>query len=211
MHHHKTTLWTESLASFNERIASSSPTPGGGAVTVVAAVMGASLILMAIDVSLKKQEIPALIQLRKQIKQQSDTLVAYADRDVEVFEHYMKGLQLPKATEGEKQYRKEYLRQATLNATDIPMAAAREISKILKLSLPSLPLIKKSVMSDIGAGVYLIHAALKGVLLNVDINLAYMKDNILVGTFKDEQRRVLTEAETLAGEILGRVSEMLGA
>jgi formiminotetrahydrofolate cyclodeaminase len=100
-----------------------------------------------------------------------EKLKVHADEDISVFECYMKALRLPKTTDEEIASRKLAILAAAENATESPLASARDMINALELGLAASELVKANVLSDIGAGSNLIEGAIAGTLRNVDINL----------------------------------------
>src|SRR5690606_14851924 len=98
------------------------------------------------------------------------------DKDTEAFNLFMEALRLPKETETEKEFRKQKLEEATIEAIKVPL-------EIMKLSYLGLETIEKMVeygnknaLSDIGVGCLLLHSGLEGAILNVKINLSGLSD-----------------------------------
>src|SRR4051794_3747560 len=123
------TLWGQSLAAFRNAVASDAPTPGGGSVSMVSASLGLGLVIMALEITHKKQEPgPAADELGHFLATAREQLAAlgrHADEDVAVFNAYLSALRMPKATDEEKAARKSAMQQALEQATRAPLAAAR--------------------------------------------------------------------------------------
>src|SRR5437764_5205998 len=115
------TLWSQSLAACRDVVASDAPTPGGGSVAMVSASLGLGLVIMALEITHRKQEPgPAADELARHLttaREQLAALSRHADEDVAVFNAYMSALRMPKATEDEKAARKQAMQQALENAT----------------------------------------------------------------------------------------------
>lgn len=173
------TIWNLSLTDFKEKIASNSPTPGGGSVTIVCGVFGVSLIIMALEVSLRSIKEQLLNQkatdLLLELRSKMSHLSALADTDIIVFNKLMESFKLPKKTEAEQQTRNSSIKKSLYEATLSPIQAAETLDEILSLAEECVELINRNIISDIEAGVILLRAAIEGVLLNVDINLANLE------------------------------------
>src|SRR5262245_8861675 len=174
------TLWGQSLAAFRNAVASDAPTPGGGSVSMVSASLGLGLVIMALEITHRKQEPgPASDDLLRHLTKARELLTAlsrHADEDVAVFNAYMTALRMPKATPDEKAARKQAMQQALENATRTPLTAARTAVTALEIADESAGLAGPHVVSDVGAGAALLGAAVTAVLLNVDINLPGLAD-----------------------------------
>src|SRR6516164_2939024 len=131
------TLWTQSLAQFRDAVASDAPTPGGGSVAMVSAAFGLGLVVMALEITHKKQEpgpeADEVAGLLAKARALLARLAEHADEDVRVFDAYMSALRLPKQTDEEKAARKTAMQQALVNATRAPLAAARDAVTAMEL------------------------------------------------------------------------------
>ncbi|MEZ2339221.1 cyclodeaminase/cyclohydrolase family protein [Mucilaginibacter sp. RCC_168] len=201
-------LLNNSLSKLINDVASDSPTPGGGSVSVVSAALGLSLVIMAAEISKKNNSSMDLENLILETKSASESLLGFADKDIEVFNQYMFALKLPKHNDEEKQVRNEAIQAAAKMATESPLKAAAEIVKSMKLTKRLLPFIKKDVVSDIGAGIALLNASLNAVLLNVDINLSSIRDSLLKTTFKSKKIALLNTGADVYALVWDEVTNM---
>src|SRR5262245_7066615 len=142
-------VWTLSVAELRERTASSEPTPGGGSVACVCATLGAGLVVMALEITLKKAS-PDTEPLRRRPDEARailERLARHADRDVEVFNKYMAAMTLPKSTDEEKSVRREAMLEAAVAATEAPLAAAQDVLAMLALAESVAKQVKPQVLS----------------------------------------------------------------
>jgi len=172
-------LWDLSLRSALERTASESPTPGGGSVAPLSAAFGLGLVLMALEISAKKQPSSEASELIARGRQLLSELSGFVDRDVDVFRSYMRALKLPKQTEPEKAARDAARDAACQLAARTPLQAAEVCLQALTFSHDAVPYVQKNVWSDLLAGVDMLFGALKAVLRTVDINLPQLRDEPL--------------------------------
>jgi len=201
-------IWSLNLREFREKIASSEPTPGGGSVTVVSASFGLALVIMAMEITLKKpsEELTALTDKTKAVLHK---LSSYADEDIEVFESYMRAFKLPKNNESEVAFKKRELSSSVVAATESPLNAASYIIQSMQLAKEAIPLTKRSVISDIGAGVSLLLGALNGLLLNVDVNLPNIENSDLRERIQVKRNRLRDEGVNLSRTILDEVNKII--
>lgn len=190
-------LWDLNLLQLKEKVASIDPTPGGGSVSVVTAVLGLSLIQKGIRVSLKRATEGAaeqdLSSLEIRATSAMEPLKRYADADAQAFQRYAGAFALPRLTEEEKAIRKREMEEALMHATRIPLEAASQMKLCLGIAETAIRLVKASVLSDVAAGALLIRTSIETVLLNVDSNLNGISDPFLKKEIS-EQRRQLEEA-----------------
>jgi formiminotetrahydrofolate cyclodeaminase len=206
------TLWDMGLAQFRDATASAEPTPGGGSVAGVSAALGLGLVIMALEISVKRkdaQRIEETSALIAEARELMASLAADADEDVRAFRAYMAALKLPKTTDEEKAARKTVMQQSTRNATQAPLLAAGHIVAALRIAQYAVPLSHLHVVSDVGAGAALLEGALKAVLYNVDINLPSLADAELQQRCRMERATLASDGIALAAEVLESVSGKL--
>ena len=208
------TLWHSRLADFREATASAQPTPGGGSVAGVSAALGVGLLIMALEISVKRKDAVLPENARELIaeaRRLMALLSAGADGDILAFRGYMTALQLPKATDAEKALRREKLQSATRQATESPLQTARHILDALRLAGKAVPLTHTHVVSDVAAGASLLEGALKAVLFNVDINLPSLADAGLRAAWGEERAGLARHSAEVAAEVLRAISARLAA
>jgi formiminotetrahydrofolate cyclodeaminase len=171
-------LWDLSLRAALDQTASASPTPGGGSIAPITGAFGLGLVLMALEISAKKQS-PAAEAANAALEQGRShlgELSQFADRDVAVFRAYMEALRLPKLTEAEQSARDTARAAASLDAARTPLLAAEACLRALQFASLAAPNVHKTVWSDLLAGADLMMGALKAVLRTVDINLPALRE-----------------------------------
>jgi len=203
------TIWNDTLNSFCEKTASSDPTPGGGSVSSVSALLGASLVRMAVEITLKNSDSVIIKESKRSILELTNSLAAYADKDIEVFNQYIEALKMPKNSAEEKELRSNAMKIAIFNATQTPIQTAEVISKIMEDTAKITPFIKKDVISDIGSGIYLLESALNAVLLNVAINLPYIRDEDIKMNFLNQQNLIKTNSKNYFNQCIELVNKIL--
>ncbi|MBB4342990.1 cyclodeaminase/cyclohydrolase family protein [Rhizobium leguminosarum] len=171
----QTSIWTSPLEIFCQDISSSEPTPGGGAVSMVAATFGVSLVEMAVNVTLNKNEEQSLRLAVSQLSSIRQQLIELADDDISTFRNFMAALQKPKSNETLAEQRKVALASCALQASMVPLAACDAVIAALAIAKEIRPAVTKLIVSDVDAGEYLLRAAGCAVLLNVDANLAWLE------------------------------------
>jgi formiminotetrahydrofolate cyclodeaminase len=195
-------LWDLSAADLRDRTASASPTPGGGSIASVAGALGASLLIMAAEITQKGAIDPApLAAWLTEARHLLAALARHADRDVEAFDAYMAAAALPKSSDAEKSARKAALGAAALGAATAPLEAARDMVRALDLGVRIASLTKKSVASDVLAGSDLLGGAVTAALRNVDVNLGAIPD-------PEERTRLAEQRDALLDATEARVNEI---
>jgi len=206
-------VWDTTLAKFLEDTASHAPTPGGGSVTMVSASLGLGLVIMALEISLKKKasrsELGAMEDLLKTARQQMQLLTLQVEQDIIAFKQYMEAISLPKQTSAEKTRRQQAIQQAVLAATSVPLAAARDTLAAIETTMVAAQISHTQVISDVGAGATLLGGAIAGVLLNVDINLPHISDPEIKQKFALEREELAKISQEKVRIILAQVQQRI--
>ena len=174
--------WAEkSLREFQDALASSDPTPGGGSAAGVALGQAAALAVMVSDLTLSKDSLQDGWTISEKVKLVAipllDEGLELATQDSDAFDAVVASFRLPKATDDEKASRRDSIRSATLGAAEVPFRTASKALDLLEL-LPELA--EKgnpNAASDVGVAGLLASAALKGAVFNVEINLESLPES----------------------------------
>ncbi|MEO6189768.1 MAG: glutamate formimidoyltransferase [Saprospiraceae bacterium] len=201
-----TTLVNLSLEKFAQETASDSPAPGGGSVSAYLGALGASLSTMVANLSIHKKGFEDKYDLfNKQAilgARLSAELLELVDKDTEAFTAIMNAFKLPKSSLEEKKARKKAIKNATINAIDVPM-------KTIEVALQILPITKLMVeqgnvnsISDAGVGALCIEAAIKGAALNVKINASTLDNEEDKKSYYSKANQYLKSATESVEEIM---------
>ena len=208
-------IWNATLSEFRERTASHEPTPGGGSVAAVSATFGLALVIMALEITSKKtvatEDQQQLANVITTARSRLQNLSQHANEDILAFQGYIQALSLPKVTDEEKVIRKQALNQALTTATNVPLAAAREIVEAIKIAHTASELSHLQIISDVGAGAAILGGALTAVLFNVDVNLPGLKDPTIKETIVTERENLAREGASVVATTLKRVQERIEA
>ncbi len=153
-----------------EEVASVSPAPGGGSVAALSGSLAAALVAMVLGNALKKKGVDraAVEELLRQVTPICASFLAAVDADTEAFNLVMKALALPK---NQPEVRRCALADATKQATLVPLQVSEQCSALSEVMRDVVLHARKSLASDLGAGVWALQAALEGAAYNVLINL----------------------------------------
>ena len=174
--------WAQkTLREFQDALASSDPTPGGGSAAGVALGQAAALAVMVSDLTLSKDSLQDGWTISEKVKLVAipllDEGLELATQDSDAFDAVVASFRLPKATDDEKASRRDSIRSATLGAAEVPFRTASKALDLLEL-LPELA--EKgnpNAASDVGVAGLLASAALKGAVFNVEINLESLPES----------------------------------
>jgi formiminotetrahydrofolate cyclodeaminase len=166
------------IEEFLEELAARKPTPGGGSVAALSGALAAGLVSMAAEFSRNKD-------VSEEARTLMNTLTQLVDRDARAF-----------------------AARDMREATQVPLQTAKHSYAVLKLAGALFETCNPRVITDIGVAAKMAEAAVKGAMLNVEVNLASIGD-------EDYKREVLKEtegfshpdslAETIVDNIEGRL------
>ena len=169
-----------SLEEFAERLASAEPTPGGGTASAVAGALGAALVAMVARTTIGKKKFADRQAAMEAIRDEADALrrdlLVQAEADAKAFDAVLAAYRLPRGTPEEEARRGAAIQDATRGAIATPLAVGRLARRVLDLARHVAADGNPSAASDAGVGGLLAAAALRGALLNVQINLAQLAD-----------------------------------
>jgi formiminotetrahydrofolate cyclodeaminase len=174
------TLRETTLGQYLEHVSSSSPTPGGGGVAAIVASLGAALGAMVTSLTSKKSENEEISALAAKCADYRETFLRLSAADECAFDSVMAALKLPK----DDPTRTEQVEATVQAAAQAPLEVAKACLDFL-IDLESLvTLASRHSISDVGAAAYLVLAALRASLLNVHINITFMKDQAAANAFE---------------------------
>eukprot|EP00123_Amoebidium_parasiticum_P022050 comp7852_c0_seq1/m.3438 comp7852_c0_seq1/g.3438 ORF comp7852_c0_seq1/g.3438 comp7852_c0_seq1/m.3438 type:complete len:258 (-) comp7852_c0_seq1:189-962(-) len=205
----QTSLWDLKGGDLLSQTASTNPTPGGGSVATMSGSLGMGLVIMALEVSSKRKD--ATDTQHEQLKAaraQLEKIRPLADEDVAAFDAYMAAMKLPKGTPEEQDARQKAMQEAALKATETPLKAARELLKGLEISVDAATSSHRNIVSDVGAGAFLLESAVHATLLNVDINLGSLNETTR-GEMREQRKELAEKAKELGLKATGKVAERL--
>jgi formiminotetrahydrofolate cyclodeaminase len=204
------------LREFSDQLASAAPTPGGGSASAVAGGLAAALVAMVGRLTLGKLEGEEHAAERGQMEQaveQADRLrlelLELADRDAEAFEQVMAAYKLSKSTEEEKEKRRATLQEALKGATEVPFSIAEICGEVLRLAKTMADRGVRSAVSDAGTAASLAAASLHSALLNVDINLKYIKDEKFRRVYHKKREDLAHQAQVRRDAVLTIVEDWI--
>jgi formiminotetrahydrofolate cyclodeaminase len=172
---------TRSIADYAAQIASASPTPGGGSVAASVAAFACALGEMVCNVTLSGTSQPeSPDRLREAVDAGSKLrgkLLELAAADERAYGGYQVAWTMPKATQAEKQARREALDRALNESTTVPLEIARTTLAVLDLLLIAAENGTTHARSDVSTGAVLAEAAIRGALFTAGVNVAMTKDD----------------------------------
>jgi formiminotetrahydrofolate cyclodeaminase len=198
-------LADSSIREYLAKLASSSPTPGGGSCAALSAALGAGLINMvcALTVGRKRfaQYETLLADTIQSLHSLSTRLTELVDEDAHAYDRVMTAFRLPRSSEDEKDNRRRSIQEALVPATETPLEIVECCQGALRLAVPLLGKLNPNVLSDLAAGIDLVAAAAHAASHNADVNIAMMSDDETIGRYTERTRSALAEVDALAARV----------
>lgn len=199
-------LTDQTVTQFLNTTASSEPVPGGGSVSALCGALAAALTQMVarLTVGRKKyaeyeEEMQAIVERVEPLRQ---SLIGLVDLDSEAYADVMKAYKMPKDTDEDRRLRDEAIEAATKHAAEVPLNVARTVSVIL----PDIARVaangNRNAITDACVAAMCAHTAMRGALLNVQINLSGIRDQAFVALCRAESERLLAMSGSLEHDTL---------
>jgi formiminotetrahydrofolate cyclodeaminase len=197
------------IAKYLEDAASNMPAPGGGSVSALAAALGASMSCMVANFTIGKEKFKAVEPQAKQLLEQSAVIMKACsrliDEDVEAYNNYTKASTLPKDTDEQKAARAAAMQQALKKAMEVPLNLFRNCAAQMQIADKLVDIGNPYLITDVGVSVLLAEAAMQGALLNVEVNLKYLKDENLVKKTRAEISDLLARTDGIRPRVMEKV------
>lgn len=185
--------------AFLDALASGQATPGGGGAAALTASQAAALISMVVNFTIgKKKYADVEAEMRGYLARSEvlrQALLAEVDADAAAFDAVSATYTMPKETDEEKVARTAALQKALKHAAAVPYAVAEKCIDIMQMAEPVGGKGNSNVVSDAASALYLAYGALKCALVNVNINLKFIKDDAFVAEWSTKVDHILTQAD----------------
>ncbi len=190
-----------SLAQLLDAFASNQPVPGGGSAAALAGAVGASLLIMVAGLPKTRhgtdEERSALTAAAARLRPLRDELASLIDRDSEAYTSVINAYRLPRSTDAEQAARRDAIDEAMRAATEAPLATIRACERAMREAEVIVSSGAASASSDVAVGIELLKTAARGAGMNVDTNLAAVKDDEYVQRVSQELRDLEQAMEDL--------------
>jgi formiminotetrahydrofolate cyclodeaminase len=141
-----------------ERAASTSPSPGGGAVMGLCGMMGVALLLKAVRITLRHRDDEALNAAEAEFERLGRLLAEDADADAKSFDSYMAAGRLPRGTPEETAVRSQGLAQAALDSVEVALAALAHAAEAMTVARRISGRLSPRMAPDLSGGLALLEA-----------------------------------------------------
>jgi formiminotetrahydrofolate cyclodeaminase len=173
-------LQNDPIDGWLDKLASSSPAPGGGGAAALEVAMAAALVEMFCNLTIGKpafaEHDATMTAVRDRATIVRGEALTLAAEDAAAFEAVIDAYRLPKETEAELTARRKRIQASLAGAADVPRRTADAATEILDLAESVIPLGNPNVVSDAAAAAAVARAALQTALLNIDANRTMIDD-----------------------------------
>lgn len=164
------------MEAFFDRLASSAPTPGGGAAAGVSAALGAALGCMVCALTVGRPKFAAVETRVRELGQELDAARQMAERlideDAAAYGELSAAFKLPK----DDPSRAERVRAAASVAAAVPLEIVAIAHATRELLVRLREIGNPNLASDIEAGYHFCHAAMHAAAENVRANLPFVDE-----------------------------------
>jgi methenyltetrahydrofolate cyclohydrolase len=189
------------IAQLLDAFAANQPVPGGGSAAALAGAVGASLLIMVAGLPKTRhgtdEERAALTAAGSRLRPLRDDLAALIDRDSDAYASVIEAFRLPKSSDAEQAARREAIDAAMRAATEAPLATMRACERAMREAEAVAAGGAPSAASDVAVAIELLKTATRGAALNVDTNIAAVKDAEYAARVSQEVRDLEEAIEDL--------------
>ncbi len=197
------------VAAFVGALATSAPTPGGGAASALAGALAAALAEMVGQLTVGRPRFQAVEaqarDLLANLGARRAELLHLMDEDAAAYRQVAAAYALPRKSEDEKDARERAIQSALLGAMAPPRAIASAALKCLSATAAMTAIGNPTVISDAGCAAILAEAALRSANLNVLANVALLREHPAGQAARAECAARETEAASLVEQVLTAV------
>ena len=201
------------IEEYIKELASKTPVPGGGGASAVAGALSAALSSMVCNLTIGKKSFAAVEEDIKNIlsdmNKHMENFIKLSDKDAQVFYPLSQAYSFKPQNEEEKSLHEANMEKLLFDAAIVPLDIMKEANSMLN----SIDFLAKKgsklAISDTGVAVGLLRSAVCGAMMNVVINVKYMKDRDIAQRLLDEASEILEDTMNKSDIIYREVLEVL--
>lgn len=201
------------IDEYINELGSKAPVPGGGGASAVAGALSAALAGMVCNLTVGKKSYIAVEDDVKRIledmNKHMESFIRLSDKDAEVFYPLSQAYGFKPQNNEEKKLHEENMEKLLFNAAMVPLDIMKEAYSMLGAIDFLAKKGSKLAVSDAGVAVSMLRSAVCGAMMNVVINVKYMKNRIKAQNILDEASELLENTMNKADIIYREVLEVL--
>ncbi|HHU29042.1 TPA: cyclodeaminase/cyclohydrolase family protein [bacterium] len=207
----------KTLEQFYHLLNSDAPTPGGGAIISYVLSLAVGLSNMSILISKKRKSFLALDEsIQNRVSEASNKLTSLGtglldeiQNDVDAFNHFMVIYKLKPENEEEQLKKEQLLDEASNKSILIPVKVLKTCIEAYDAYEVIEPYVVKSIISDLIIGVILLDSCIQSSIVNIKINLPYIKDENLIKMINQEIKIAKEVRESKLTPLLNKLMSKL--
>jgi formiminotetrahydrofolate cyclodeaminase len=186
-------------------LASSAPVPGGGSVAALQVAMGAALEEMVCNLTIGRKKFQPVeaeaTQIRARALAVRERARQLVDEDAAAYGAVSAAMRLPRGTDQETAARTAAVQGALKGAAQPPLETMRCASEVLDLARTLVPIGNPAAVSDVATAAAAALAGFEAARLNVEINMAAVRDEAWRAQTRDELSRFQDPAASMSSVV----------
>lgn len=203
-------LTEQSVRSYTELLAGPGPTPGGGSAAGLVGALAAASAAMVGSFTVGKEKFAAVeaevAGLLEKLQALRERLLELTDADAEAYAQVGAAYAMAKKTDEEKWARQAAIQDALKTAAQVPLGVVTAAGEVAELLPAMAEKGNPNLLSDVGVAAILAEAACAAGRLNVEVNLAGVKDEAYVAEARAQvagaEAKMATAREVAAGVLV---------
>lgn len=198
-------------------LSSDAPSPGGGSTAALVAALSSSLNSMVYSLTIGKKvfeklsdnEKNKMVKLQEEAKEFIKKAQNFMEQDRDDFLSLMDSYKLPKNNEEEIIIRKEKIKENTMKAMKTPLLLAEECIKFYDNIEFAIKHGNKNLISDAGVATILLHSAIESSIINVKVNLNFLKEEEFCEEIENKCKSILNISYVKKCNLMNEVENII--
>ena len=186
------------MLKFIDDLSSALPAPGGGGASAMVGAFAAAMGLMVSNLTIGKKKYESVqedVQARKdELVVLQKKLIDLIEEDAKAFLPLAEAYKLPAENEEEQRYKQQVMEKTLYDASIVPMEIMKNVLQTMEILSELKDMISRLIISDVGVGISLGHAAIESAILNVYINAGMMKDRTTAENLYQQAEEILRKS-----------------
>lgn len=205
------------IENFLDELSSDAPSPGGGSTAALVLALAAGLNSMVYSLTvgkkayeeLKDEEKEKMINLQAESKKLILKAQEFMEKDREDFMNLMNSYKLPKNTEEEIENRKDTIKKLTIKAMETPLKLAEECIEFYDNIEFAINYGNRNLISDAGVALTLLHSAIESAIINVKVNLSFLKSESFVSEIEEKCKSIINNSNNKKLTLMNAVENII--
>ncbi len=197
----------QSIKKYLDDLSAKLPAPGGGSVAALTGALSASLVCMVCNFTIgnpkfTSSEVGGILSSVNEIRVELSKLI---DEDVKVYSKVSLVYKLPRNSGEEKAKREIAIQKALKEAMNVPFRILKLSYGLVEKSNHLIEIGNTGLITDTGMAAILGYSAMESARLNVEINLAGIKDEGFKAKIRSEMKPLIEKARHIMDEVSVKV------